>query len=152
MHECEKILSVLHVYEQAGLDNKQPLCQTERYKHTKLHKQAWLPFRLMHILNEEHVQTQPGAQQVCTVHPKGTWLKIALYDSVVCLWLLLRAIWKGESNTLIWSTKILTSQELLACPLFPPAGVFQKPEWPCLHTWKVNEMQRSRKNFFRLLL
>ena len=72
MHEFEKIISALHLHEQAGLDNKQPLCQTERYKHTNLHKQSQLPFGLVRILNEGHVQTPPEAQQVCTVHPEKT--------------------------------------------------------------------------------
>lgn len=33
VHEFKKIRSVLHLCEQAEWDNKQPLCQTVRYKH-----------------------------------------------------------------------------------------------------------------------
>ena len=112
VHGSESIALVLCLCEQAELDNKQPLCQTARYKLGELHKQNWVPFRLMQILNEGHVQTQPGAWQVCAVCLMGTRLNIPVYNlGAICLWAHIRITQKKESFIHIPLPQILISQK-----------------------------------------
>lgn len=138
------------------LDNKQPLCQTVRYKHTKLHKQNWLPFRLIHILNEGHVQTRPGVRQVCTVPAIWNWLMLSSFnfDSYLPV-----GSFKNNLKTRLINsrtiTKISTSQELLGCPLESLHGYARsQSDLICSGTqiMSVNEIRRSRYKFARLLL
>lgn len=113
VHGFESIVFLFYLWEQAELDNKQPPCQTARYRLSKLHKQSWVPFRLSQILNEGHVQTWPGMWHVCAAHPMGTRLNIPVYNlKAICLWAHLRIIQKQESFIHTQSTKISRSQKL----------------------------------------